>query len=197
MLPFGGGQIMRGDGDNRNMASICRRPDGIPLAIEMAVPRLRVLSLAQLAKGLDERFKILSEGSRTALPRHRTLQAVIDWSYALLGDPERLLLQRLSVFVGSVGLDSMTAVMADAELADTQILDLLMSLIEKSLVVTEHGKSEVRYRLLESTRDYARQKLAPDAALALRRRHADYRRETPRSASIWSRTVMSSGANRT
>lgn len=158
------------------VASICRRLDGIPLAIEMAVPRLRVLSLAQLAKGLDERFKVLSEGSRTALPRHRTLQAVIDWSYALLSDPERLLLQRLSVFAGSVGLDAITAVTADAELSDAQILDLLMSLIDKSLVVTEHGKREVRYRLLESTRDYARQKFASDAALTLRRRHADYYR---------------------
>ena len=171
-----GGDWSMNDANAIAVASICRRLDGIPLAIEMAVSLLRVLSLPQLAKGLDDRFKVLSEGSRTALPRHRTLQAVIDWSYALLDDRERLLLQRLSIFVSTVGLDAITAVAADGELSDAQILNLLMSLIDKSLVVTEHGKDEVRYRLLESTRDYARQKLSSDAALALRWRHADYYR---------------------
>ena len=171
------------------VASICRRLDGIPLAIEMAVPRLRVLSLAQLAAGLDERFMVLSEGSRTALPRHRTLQAVIDWSYALLNEPERLLLRRLSVFAGDASLDAIAATSADTELPGGQILELLTSLIEKSLVVAEHGQNERRYRLLESTRDYARAKLAPDAALALRRRHADYYRARLAHAAIeWETT---------
>jgi predicted ATPase/DNA-binding winged helix-turn-helix (wHTH) protein len=173
-----------------DVASICRRLDGIPLAIEMAVPRLRVLSLPQLLAGLDERFKLLSDGSRTALPRHRTLQAVLDWSYALLSEPERLLLQRLSVFAAGVDLASLTAITADTELPDAQILDLLMSLIEKSLVATERGDGELRYRLLESTRDYARQKLATDAALALRRRHAQYyRARLTLAATEWETTL--------
>ena len=177
------------DANAAAVASICRRLDGIPLAIEMAVPRLRVLSLAQLAKGLDERFKVLSQGSRTALPRHRTLQAVIDWSYALLSDPEKLLLQRLSLFAGGVGIDAIAAAATDSELPDTQIFDLLISLIEKSLLTAEHGKRERRYRLLESTREYARQKLASDAALVLRRRHADfYRARMAQAAAEWETT---------
>lgn len=176
------------DANAVEVAAICRRLDGIPLAIEMAVPRLRVLSISQLAAGLDERFRFLSDGSRTALPRHRTLQAVIDWSYALLSAPEKLLLQRLSIFAGSVGLDTVTAVTADADLPDRQILDLLMSLIEKSLVVTERGDRELRYRLLESTRDYARQKLGPDAIRAGQRRHADYyRARWGHAAAEWER----------
>lgn len=158
------------------VAAICRRLDGIPLAIEMAVPRLRVLSLTQLADGLDERFRLLSDGSRTALPRHRTLQAVIDWSYALLSEREKLLFRQLSAFAGSVGLDAIDALAAGPELPEASLLDLLLSLIEKSLVVTERGGSELRYRLLDSNRDYARQKLGAEAELLLRRRHAGYYR---------------------
>ena len=171
------------------VAAICRRLDGIPLAIEMAVPRLRVLSLSQLADGLDERFRLLSDGSRTALPRHRTLQAVIDWSYALLSESEKVLLQQLSIFAGSVELDAIAALVSSPELPDSQILDLLMSLIEKSLVVTERGAGALRYRLLESTCEYSRQRLAPDAALALRRRHAEYFRARLAQASAeWETT---------
>ena len=166
------------------VASICRRLDGIPLAIEMAVPRLRVLSLAQLADGLNERFRLLSDGSRTALPRHRTLQAVIDWSYALLNEQEQLLFRRVSVFAGIVGLDAITAVAAQPELSDVQTLDLLLSLIEKSLVVTERSKGEVHYRLLESNRDFARRKLGQDAELLLRRRHADFYRVRMAQATV-------------
>lgn len=166
------------------VASICRRLDGIPLAIEMAVPRLRVLSLAQLADGLNERFRLLSDGSRTALPRHRTLQAVIDWSYALLNEQEQLLFRRLSVFAGIVGLEAITAVAASRDHSDSQVLDLLLSLIEKSLVVTERSNGELRYRLLESNRDYARQKLGQDAELLLRRRHADFYRARMAQAAV-------------
>jgi predicted ATPase/DNA-binding winged helix-turn-helix (wHTH) protein len=164
------------DASAAEVAAICRRLDGIPLAIEMAVPMLRVLSLSQLNAGLDARFKFLSDGSRTALPRHRTLQAVIDWSYALLSDSERRLLQRLSNFAGSVGLDAVTAVTADSLLPQAQVLGLLTALIDKSLVVMERDGSAIRYRLLETTGEYAREKIAPKAALALRRRHADYYR---------------------
>lgn len=171
------------------VTSICRRLDGIPLAIEMAVPRLRVLSLTQLADGLNERFRLLSDGSRTALPRHRTLQAVIDWSYALLGEPEKRLFQQLSVFAGSVGLDAIAAVTASPELPEASLLDLLLSLIEKSLVATERGNSEFRYRLLESNCEYARTKLGCDPELLLRRRHADYyRARLAQAAAEWETT---------
>lgn len=171
------------------VATICKRLDGIPLAIEMAVPMLRVLSLSQLAAGLDERFRLLSDGSRTAVPRHRTLQAVIDWSYALLSDPERRLLQRLSIFAGSVNLDAVTAVAADAQLPDSQILGPLKLLIDQSLVVTERDDSGIRYRLLETTREYAREKIAPETALVFGRRHADYyRRRLERAAAEWETT---------
>ncbi|MDP2411545.1 MAG: winged helix-turn-helix domain-containing protein [Pseudolabrys sp.] len=166
------------------VASICRRLDGIPLAIEMAVPRLRVLSLSQLADGLKDRFRMLAEGSRTALPRHRTLEAVIDWSYALLNEQEQLLFRRLSVFAGTVGLEAITAVAARPELSETQTLDLLLSLIEKSLVVTERSNGDLRYRMLESNRDYARQKLGHDAALLLREYHADFYRARMAQATV-------------
>lgn len=158
------------------VVSLCRRLDGLPLAIEMAVPRLRMLSLAQLQDSLNERFQVLSAGRRTAQPRHRTLQAVIEWSYALLSDEEKVLLQQVSVFAGNAGLDAITAITGGAEHPGSRISDLLLSLIEKSLVVAERAQDGIRYRLLESNRDFAWQMLGPDAALLLQRRHADYYR---------------------
>ena len=154
------------------VGSICQRLDGIPLAIELAVPRLRVLSVQQLARGLDERFRLLTGGSRTALPRQQTLQALIDWSYGLLGEAEKLLLARLSVFVGAATLASITAVVESAEIPRAQVGDLMLSLVEKSLVQADPTGSETRYRLLESTRYYASGRLAdaPD----MRRRHAGH-----------------------
>src|SRR5499433_2680049 len=104
------------DANAATVGSICQRLDGIPLAIELAVPRLRVLSLEQLARGLDERFRLLTAGNRTALPRQQTLHALIDWSYALLGDAEKTLLARLSIFFGNAALASITAVVASAAL---------------------------------------------------------------------------------
>src|SRR5215468_12561993 len=98
------------DGNASAVGSVCRRLDGIPLAIELAVPRLKVLSAEQLAHGLDERFRLLTGGSRTALPRQQTLHALIDWSYALLSAAEKILLGRLSVFFCNAGLASITAV---------------------------------------------------------------------------------------
>src|SRR5262245_48485421 len=159
--------------DNAAMVgSICRRLDGIPLAIELAVPRLKVLPLPQLARGLDERFRLLTGGSRTALPRQQTLHAMIDWSYGLLGDAEKLLLARLSVFLGSTPLASISAVVAGAGILEQEVGDLLLSLVEKSLVHADLTGSETGYRLLESTRHYASEKLT-DAA-AVRRRHAEH-----------------------
>ncbi|MGE5270309.1 MAG: ATP-binding protein, partial [Thiohalocapsa sp.] len=154
------------------VGSICRRLDGIPLAIELAVPRLKVLSAQQLAHGLDERFRLLTGGSRTALPRQQTLRALIDWSYGLLSAPEKLLLARLSVFLGSAALTSISEIAAGGEIAASQVGDLLLSLAEKSLVQTDVAGSEPRYRLLESTRLYAGEKLVD--ARRLRRRHAQH-----------------------
>ena len=160
------------DANAATVGSICQRLDGIPLAIELAVPRLRVLSLEQLARGLDERFRLLTAGNRTALPRQQTLHALIDWSYALLGDAEKTLLARLSVFFGNAALTSITAVVASAEIPSEQVGDVLLSLVEKSLVHADPAGSEFRYGLLESTRYYASEKLADGPRM--RRRHAEH-----------------------
>jgi hypothetical protein len=131
-----------------------------------------VLSAQQLADGLDARFRLLTGGSRTALPRQQTLHALIDWSYGLLSAPEQLLLARLSVFLGSAALVSIGEIAAGGEIAPAQVGDLLLSLAEKSLVQAELAGSEPRYRLLETTRLYAGEKLAD--ARRLRRRHAQH-----------------------
>src|SRR6266566_7942158 len=160
------------DANAATVGSICQRRDGIPLAIELAVPRLRVLSLEQLARGLDERFRLLTAGSRTALPRQQTLHALIDWSYTLLSHAEKTLLGRLSVFFGNAALASITAVVAGDEIPSQQVGDLLLSLVEKSLVYADPAGSEFRYGLLESTRYYASEKLADGPRM--RRRHAEH-----------------------
>ena len=154
------------------IGSVCRRLDGIPLAIELAVPRLRVLSVEQLACGLDERFRLLTAGSRTALSRQQTLHALIDWSYGLLSDAEKLVLTRLSVFAGSATLASITAVVASAEIPPEHVGDLLLSLVEKSLVHADPAGGETRYRLLESTRYYASEKLGRTPTMP--RRYAEH-----------------------
>src|SRR5262245_120319 len=160
------------DANAATVGAICQRLDGIPLAIELAVPRLRVLSLEQLAHGLDERFRLLTAGSRTALPRQQTLHALIDWSYALLSAAEKILLARLSVFFGNAAPASITAVVAGDEIPSQEVGDLLLSLVEKSLVHADPAGSEFRYGLLESTRYYASEKLADGPRM--RRRHAGY-----------------------
>ncbi|HEY6602588.1 MAG TPA: winged helix-turn-helix domain-containing protein [Xanthobacteraceae bacterium] len=160
------------DANAAAVASICRRLDGIPLAIELAVPRLKVLPVEQLAGGLDQRFRLLTGGSRTALPRQQTLHALIDWSYGLLSEAEKMLLARLSIFLGGTTLASITAAIAGNDMPREQVGDLLLSLVEKSLVQTDLAGSECRYGLLESTRYYAAEKLSD--AQRLRRRHAEH-----------------------
>ena len=137
------------DANAATVAAICRRVDGIPLAIELAVPRLRVLSEQQLASGLDERFRLLTGGSRTAVSRHQTLHALIDWSYGLLSGAEQHMLQRLSVFAGSTSLASIAAVVADAAIVESDAFDLVTSLVEKSLVLASRRADETRYHLAE------------------------------------------------
>jgi len=142
-----------------HVAEICRRLDGIPLAIELAAARIKVLSPHDLAQKLNERFRLLTAGDRSALPRHQTMRALIDWSYDLLSDDERRLFRKLSIFAGGFTLQTAAAVSSEGEADEIMVLDLLCSLVDKSLVQSEVVGADARYRLLESTRQYAREKL--------------------------------------
>jgi predicted ATPase/DNA-binding SARP family transcriptional activator len=142
-----------------NMARVCRALDGMPLAIELAAARLRTMSLDQLAARLDDRFRLLTGGSRTALPHHRTLRAVVDWSWELLTDAERMVLRRLSVFSGGASLDAAEQVCGGDPAERGEVLELLTALTEKSLLLTESG-SAPRYRMLDTIKEYARDRLA-------------------------------------
>ncbi|MBV8343485.1 MAG: tetratricopeptide repeat protein [Candidatus Eremiobacteraeota bacterium] len=141
------------------VTEISRRLDGIPLAIELAAARVKVLSPQQLLEKLDERFRVLTGGDRSALPRHQTMRALIDWSYDLLSERERAFFRKLSIFAGGCTLESAGTVCGDEALDEIGVLELLTSLVDKSLVVAEPGDARTRYRLLESTRQYAREKL--------------------------------------
>ncbi len=157
------------------IAQICRRLDGIPLAIELAAARARVLTPQQIAERLDDRFRLLTGGSRTALPRQRTLHALIDWSYDLLSHPECILLRRLSVFSGGWTLEAAEAVCSGDGIESFEVLDLLDQLVSKSLVVADEQNPGMRYRLLETIRQYAQEKLLESGeATALRERHLAY-----------------------
>ena len=152
------------------MARVCRALDGMPLAIELAAARLRTMSINQLANRLDDRFRLLTSGSRTALPRHRTLRAVVDWSWELLTDAEQMVLSRLSVFSGGASLEAAEQVCAGDGVEQEQVLDLLTALAEKSLLLPE-GDSAPRYRMLGTINEYARDRLA-EAGESDRARHA-------------------------
>jgi predicted ATPase/class 3 adenylate cyclase/DNA-binding CsgD family transcriptional regulator len=157
------------------VARVCARLDGIPLALELAAAHVRVLPVEQLLGRLEDRFRLLTGGSRTALERHQTLRAAVDWSYALLDARERRLFARLSVFAGGFTLEAAEQVGAGA--APLDVLDLLTRLVDKSLVVAEEQlDGTARYRLLETLRQYAGQKLAARAgeAAAVRERHATF-----------------------
>ncbi len=159
------------------VAQICYRLDGIPLAIELAAARTKVLSVDEIAARLDDRFSLLTAGSRTAIPRHQTLRATIDWSYELLTEPERILFRRLAVFGGGFTLDAAEAVCSQGELKRNDVLDVLGRLVDKSLVIVEPESTtgETRYRLLETIRQYALEKLVEiGEALAIRDQHLGY-----------------------
>ncbi len=140
------------------MARICRALDGMPLAIELAAARLRTMSIDQLADRLDDRFRLLNSGSRTALPRHRTLRAVVDWSWDLLSEAERAVLRRLSVFTGGASLEAAERICADETFGSDQVLELLTALVEKSLILADGGGAP-RYRMLDTIREYAAHRL--------------------------------------
>jgi predicted ATPase/class 3 adenylate cyclase len=155
------------------VAEICRRLDGIPLAIELAAARVRAMSVQQIASRLGDRFRLLSRGDRTASPRQQTLRALIDWSHDLLDPPERALFRRLAVFSGGWTLDAAEAVVIGGEIDANDVLELMSNLVEKSLVVLETGGN--RYGMLDTVRDYARECLAAAGeAVAVASAHARF-----------------------
>ncbi|HKX19504.1 MAG TPA: tetratricopeptide repeat protein [bacterium] len=162
--------------DNAPMVGlICAHLDGIPLAIELAAARLNSLPVDAIAARLDSRFRLLSGGTRTALSRHQTLRAAMEWSYDLLSDPQRRLLCALSVFAGGFTLEAAQALGASDQADEMEVLELLGRLVDKSMVQLETPAGSARYRLLETVRDFARVKLAESGeADAARRRHAAF-----------------------
>jgi DNA-binding SARP family transcriptional activator len=162
------------------VARLCRKLDGMPLAIELAAARVRALTVEQISQRLEDPLSLLTTGSRTAAPRHQTLRAALQWSYELLSEQERELLGKLSVFSGSWDLEAAEAVGAGGPVESRLVLDLLSALVDKSLVVAEEGGEEgtssyLRYRMLEPVRQYAREKLEESAeAPEVLRRHAEY-----------------------
>ena len=156
-------------------ATICRRLDGMPLAIELAAARVRAFSMAEIVDSLHDRFRLLTGGSRTAVRRQQTLRASVDWSHALLTDTERIMFRRLAVFLGGFDLDAAQAVAGAEAVERYQVLDQLSLLVDKSLVVAERTSGRTRYRLLETVRQYALEKLGESGeADAVRSRHRDY-----------------------
>jgi predicted ATPase/class 3 adenylate cyclase/DNA-binding CsgD family transcriptional regulator len=157
------------------VAEVCRRLDGIPLAIELAAARVRALSLGEILEGLHDRFRLLTGGARTAVHRHQTLQASVDWSHALLTETERILFRRLAVFLGGFDLDAAQAVAGSGLVERFQVLDQLTLLVDKSLAVAENKGGRTRYRFLETVRHYALEKLGESGeAKAVRTRHRDH-----------------------
>ena len=157
------------------MTEICHRLDGMPLAIELAAARVRALSLDEIVDSLHDRFRLLTGGARTAVRRQQTLRASVDWSHALLTEPERALLRRLSVFMGGFDLDAAQSVAGTTDVERYQVLDQLSLLVDKSLVIAENAGGRTRYRLLETVRQYALEKLGESGeADDIRARHRDH-----------------------
>jgi predicted ATPase len=156
------------------VAAICRRLDGIPLAIELAAPRLKVLTPEALLARLDDQLPLLTAGNRMAVPRQQALRATIEWSYALLSETEQTMLCRLGVFAGSFTLEAVAAVAAGAPVEAADVFGVLAGLVNKSLVVSLAGRGENRYRLLDSTRAFALEKLAADGYAAQARRLCEH-----------------------
>jgi len=171
------------------IAQICVRLDGIPLALELAAARVRSLSVEQIHARLDDRFRLLTGGTRTALPRQHTLRATLDWSYDLLAEQERAVLRRLGVFAGGFTLEAASSVASDEAIDEFAVIDLLSQLVTRSLVVADTNVADARYRMLETTRAYALDKLVEAGETdAIRRRHAQYfRKRFERAPDDWLR----------
>ena len=163
-------------GDNAAaVGEICARLDGVPLAIELAAARVRALSLVEIVESLHDRFRLLTGGARTAVRRQQTLRASVDWSHALLTEPERVLFRRLAAFLGGFDLDAAQTVAGGGDVQRFQVLDLLTLLVDKSLVVADNSGGRTRYRLLETVRQYALEKLGESGeADSVRARHRDH-----------------------
>ena len=160
------------------VAELCIHLDGIPLALELAAARVRSLSIAQINARLDDRFRLLTGGTRTALPRHQTLRGALDWSYGLLSEQERVVLRRLAIFVGGFTLEAAASVASDEAIDEFTVSDLLGQLVARSLVTADTNDVGARYRLLETTRAYAMEKLAEAGETdAIKRRHAEHFRD--------------------
>jgi predicted ATPase/class 3 adenylate cyclase len=164
------------DTNARAVAQICHRLDGIPLAIELSVARVKMMPVEQVAARLDDRFRLLTGGSRTAMPRHQTLRALIDWSYDLLSEPERMLFRRLSVFAGGWTLEAAEAICTGDDLDPYDVLDLLTQLVNKSLILPDaETDAQARYRQLETMRQYGRERLLEaGGGEKVRDRHLQY-----------------------
>jgi predicted ATPase/class 3 adenylate cyclase/DNA-binding CsgD family transcriptional regulator len=163
------------DGNAATVTEICRRLDGMPLAIELAAARVRALSVTEILDSLHDRFRLLTGGGRTAVRRQQTLRASVDWSHALLTEPEHVLFRRLAVFMGGFDLEAAQAVAASGDVERYQVLDQLTLLVDKSLVVAEDRHGRTRYRLLETVRQYALEKLGESGeADDVRTRHRDH-----------------------
>ena len=171
------------------IVSICRQLDGIPLAIEFAAARAATLGVQQVASHLGDRFDMLTNGRRTALPKHRTLRATLDWSYELLPQDERAILQQVAVFAGSFSLEAATAVAGGGVVPTSQFVDSIANLVARSLVSLDASEGTTHYRLLETTRVYALEKLTKSGELPLyARRHATYYRDLfEAAAEAWDR----------
>src|SRR5439155_609789 len=157
------------------LAQVCLRLDGIPLAIELAAARVRALPIEEINTRLDNRFRLLTGGDRTALPRQQTLKALINWSYDLLNKQEKTFLHRLSVFAGGWTLEAAEKVCSGEGVEEFEVLDLLSQLVDKSLVLVDDHAREPRYHLLETIREYGREHLSGSGEEAmLRGRHRDW-----------------------
>ena len=165
------------DADAPIVADICRKLDGIPLAIEFAAARVEAFRVHGLAAHLDERLRLLTSGRHASLPRHRTMSAALDWSYHLLTEAEQRILRRLAIFAGGFSLHAAGAMAVDATHPESEIIDQVAELVAKSLVAADVGDAEPRLRLLETTRVYALTKVVESGEVgALGRRHAEYYR---------------------
>jgi predicted ATPase/DNA-binding winged helix-turn-helix (wHTH) protein len=179
--------------DERTAAAagaVCRRLDGMPLAIEIAAARAAALGVEGLATLLDARFLTLTGGRRTVLPRHQTLRATLDWSYGLLSEAERTVLRRLSIFAGGFTLEAATDVASDDAIPKAAVVEVVIGCVAKSLISVDVGAEPPRYRLLETTRTYARERLEESGGLAATsRRHAEfYRSLLERAGTAWETT---------
>lgn len=183
------------DADAPIVADICRRLDGLPLAIQLAASRIDVFGVSGLFRLLDDKFKLMMPGTRTAIPRHRTLGATLDWSYGTLTETEKAVLRRISLFAGHFTLKAAVAVASDSDAGQSTMMDDIAQLVRKSLVVAEFGHASARYRLLSTTRAYAQERLAENEEVdQFSLRHAEYLRQVtdqvvaeqgPRSGQEW------------